>query len=398
GDRFIPNRSLMDLDQAHGWLTKSTKQDNYTNSASTEAFRQRLTQSLTLDSEGRPFRMLVFRGSPKSSRKSNHLIDEMRRADMQALTDDMKQCNPRCLPKQPVKILEASRIVDDFYANTVDWGKNNILAVALGSELYLWNAENQSVVRLFRIQDNSDYVSSVAWSKDSRTLATGCTFSNVMMLWDVETSKCVRSLEGHTSRVAALAWNVRVGSQPTSRMQAHTEEVCGLKWSEGGNVLASGGNESVVYIWEASKMYSSKFLHRLSGHSAAVKALAWCPYQSNAQTMDLLRYGMHRRERICGLEWNTHHKEILTGHGYSEGEHQNKLCLWKYPSMTKVGQLSGHASRVLNLCQSPDGLTVVSAGADETLRFWEIFGPPSDEDSRLSKLDKLLSLKASPIR
>lgn len=28
-------------------------------------------------------------------------------------------------------------------------------------------------------------------------------------------------------------------------------------------------------------MSSSKFLHRLSDHCAAVKALAWCPYQNN---------------------------------------------------------------------------------------------------------------------
>lgn len=33
----------------------------------------------------------------------------------------------------------------------------------------------------------------------------------------------------------------------------------------------------------------------------------------------------------------------------------------------------GHKSRVLNLGMSPDGETVVSAGADETLRLWNCF-------------------------
>lgn len=52
---------------------------------------------------------------------------------------------------------------------------------------------------------------------------------------------------------------------------------------------------------------------------------------------------------------------------------QNQLCLWKYPSMAKVAELTGHTSRVLHLAQSPDGTTVVSAAADETLRFWRVF-------------------------
>jgi cell division cycle protein 20 (cofactor of APC complex) len=51
-----------------------------------------------------------------------------------------------------------------------------------------------------------------------------------------------------------------------------------------------------------------------------------------------------------------------------------------------------------DLLQSPDGLTVASAGADETLRFWDVFGPPSTDNSRISELEGLLSLKTSPLR
>ena len=41
--------------------------------------------------------------------------------------------------------------------------------------------------------------------------------------------------------------------------------------------------------------------------------------------------------------------------------------------MTKVKELEGHTARVLHMAAGADG-TVVSAGADETLRFWNIFG------------------------
>ncbi|RVW98233.1 Cell division cycle 20.2, cofactor of APC complex [Vitis vinifera] len=66
--------------------------------------------------------------------------------------------------------------------------------------------------------------------------------------------------------------------------------------------------------------------------------------------------------------------------------------------MSKLGELKCHSSRVLHLSQSPDGSTVVSAGADETLRFWEVFGPPMTDSSRVSDLDSLLSFKRSLIR
>ena len=41
----------------------------------------------------------------------------------------------------------------------------------------------------------------------------------------------------------------------------------------------------------------------------------------------------------------------------------------RYPAMTRVAELMGHTERVLQTCLSPDTYTLVSAGADETLRF-----------------------------
>lgn len=55
---------------------------------------------------------------------------------------------------------------------------------------------------------------------------------------------------------------------------------------------------------------------------------------------------------------------------------QYQLTLWKYPSMVKIAELTGHKSRVLFMAQSPDGCTVASAAGDERLRFWNVFGTP----------------------
>ena len=52
--------------------------------------------------------------------------------------------------------------------------------------------------------------------------------------------------------------------------------------------------------------------------------------------------------------------------------------------MTKIREFRGHSARVLHLAKSPDGSQVVSASADETLRFWDIFQRSDKQRGRLS--------------
>lgn len=165
-------------------------------------------------------------------------------------------------------------------------------------------------------------------------------------------------------------------------LRGHDQEVCGLKWSPNGQQLASGGNDNLLHIWDAN---NDRPTHRITSHQAAVKALAWCPFQSNllasgggtadrcikftnSHTGAILN-SIDTASQVCALQWSRHEREILSSHGFS----QNQLCLWKYPSMVKVAEFTGHTSRVLHMAQSPDGTTVVSGAADETLRFWRVF-------------------------
>ncbi|KAL6509397.1 hypothetical protein OROGR_022707 [Orobanche gracilis] len=423
GDRFIPNRSLMNLDQAHSVLTNRTRQGPCKTNFPIE-YRRKL-ENLTLDPQGRPFRMLVFRGSPKSSRKPIHLIDEMRRSDEKILSEKPL----RRFPKRESLILDAPNFRRDFYLNIMEWGKTNILAVALGTKLYLWNADTCRI-ELLREAGENDYPASVSWSEDASVVAAGYECSRID-LYDAEYLKLVRSLDGHRKRVVSIAWNgnllttgsgdraiinhdVRAKSSMVCCVKVHKDGVCGLKWSSTGKLLASGGNDNLLYVWDVCKMSSRQHLHRFSDHRAAVKAIAWCPYSCNVLASgggyddgSIKIWNTQKgscvsstdtKAQICGLEWNIHHKEILSGHGYGVESEKNRLCLWRYPSMSKVGESAELRSRVLHLSQSPNGLTVVSAGEDETLRFWEAFGPVSDANSKISYLESLLSLKTSAIR
>jgi cell division cycle 20-like protein 1 (cofactor of APC complex) len=54
----------------------------------------------------------------------------------------------RRINKNPVKVLDAPALSDDFYLNLIDWSSQNQLAVGLGNCIYLWNAETSKVTKL----------------------------------------------------------------------------------------------------------------------------------------------------------------------------------------------------------------------------------------------------------
>jgi WD40 repeat protein len=51
---------------------------------------------------------------------------------------------------------------------------------------------------------------------------------------------------------------------------------------------------------------------------------------------------------------------------------------------SQLREFHGHASRVLHLAKSPDGCTVLSGAADETLRFWDMFKSAGSSSRRSS--------------
>jgi cell division cycle 20, cofactor of APC complex len=125
-------------------------------------------------------------------------------------------------------------------------------------------------------------------------------------------------------------------------------------------------------------------------HVAAVKALAWCPWQTGllatgGGTADRhLRFwntttgacvnSIDTNSQVCSIVWSPHERELVTSHGFS----QNQITVWKYPTLARMAELKGHTSRVLHTALSPDGQTVVSGAADETLRFWRVFAKQED--------------------
>ncbi|CAI9091226.1 OLC1v1026191C1 [Oldenlandia corymbosa var. corymbosa] len=400
-DRFIPNRAAMDFDFARSMLSgrKLKSESTPSCSSSNVAYRKLLADAFNMN--GR--RILAFKNKPEPSVR---ILEE----HLSPVTQPKSA--RRKIPRSFEKALDAPDIVDDFYLNILDWSIRNVIAIALGNSVYLLDASTGSVTEFVTFDNDFGPVTSVRWSLDGKHLAVGLN-NSVIQLRDSESSGLLRILqEGHRTRVGSLDWNdqiltsggkdgmiinndVRIRSHIVGSYRGHSREVCGLKWSESGKYLASGGNDNLVHIWSVSRATSSlssgasnQWVHRFQDHTAAVKALAWSPFQSyllasgggigdhsikfwNSLTGACVS-SVTSGSQVCSLLWNRHEHELLSSHGMND----NQLTLWNYPSMVKISELQGHTARVLCTAQSPDGCSVATASADETLRIWNVFGDP----------------------
>ncbi|MCL7043902.1 hypothetical protein MKW94_024687 [Papaver nudicaule] len=394
----------MDFDFAHYMLTEGCKGKENTDesSPSKEAYKKQLAEVLNVNRT----RILAFKNKPAKPVES--LFPEA------STVQRTKRTKPkRSIPQTAKRVLAAPDIVDDYYLNLLDWGSSNVLAIGLGYTVYLWDATESYTTELMIVDEDTGPITSVSWAPGGRHLAVGLNNSEVQ-LWDCASKVLLRTLRGgHQSRVGAADWNshilstggmdgliinndVRIRNHIVETYRGHDQEVCGLKWSPSGQQLASGGNDDRVHIWDrsvASSNSPTQWFRRLEDHTAAVRALAWCPFQANllasgggAADGSIKFWNTHTGaclnsvdtgSQVCSLLWNKNERELLSSHGFTE----NQLTLWKYPSMVKIADLTGHTSRVLFMAQSPDRCTVASAAGDETLRFWTVFGTPELDKS-----------------
>lgn len=425
GDRFIPNRNGTNAELSKHMLRADsssnlsamdtvTEEERAVNDSKMDTYNNQLSNSLLGVEDGSRSRILSFKDkapAPKGDTVNNLSILYSASAATTTKKGNTKLVS-RHIPTAPSRILDAPGMMDDYYLNLLSWSDTNVLAVALSETVYLWNATSGEIQELCSIEGGQDaHISSVEWVQQGGAhLAVG-TSTGLTQLWDVNECKQLRSMDGHTDRVSCVGWNrhiltsggrdalvvnhdVRVSRHNVATMSAHTQEVCSLKWSPDGSTLATGANDNVLCIWDAATSNTSTPRFKFTDHQAAVKALAWSPHERNllasgggtadrsikfwnTQTGALLN-NIDTGSQVCSLQWNPFEKEILSSHGFAK----NQLCLWKYPSLAKIKELEGHTSRVLHTAISPEGGTVVSAAADETLRFWDVFAPPSKSKSQ----------------
>ncbi|XP_058659984.1 LOW QUALITY PROTEIN: cell division cycle protein 20 homolog [Ammospiza caudacuta] len=398
GDRYIPNRSTMQMEMANFLLTKENDpaEDSPTKKEQQKAWAVHLNGFDVEEAK-------ILHLSGKLENAPEGCQNNLKALYSQKMAPGSSRKNSRYIPSKPERVLDAPEMFNDYYLNLIDWSSQNFLALALDNTVYLWNHATREIIPLLQMEHPDIYISSVSWIKDGDYLAVG-TSSAEIQLWDIEQQKRLhdqnqRTMISHCARVGTLSWNsyilssgartghihhhdVRVAEHHVATLAGHTQEVCGLKWSLDGRSLASGGNDSLVNVWPCTQGGGGDFapLKTFTQHQGAVKAVAWCPWQMNVlatgggtRDRHILIWNVcsgtrlsavDTRSQVTSILWSTNYKELISAHGFA----QNQLVIWKYPIMNEVAELQAHTDRILNLTMSPDGTSVASAAADETLR------------------------------
>jgi WD40 repeat protein/Arc/MetJ family transcription regulator len=179
-----------------------------------------------------------------------------------------------------------------------------------------------------------------------------------------------------------LAFGLLAGlypDHPTAIWRSPGEPCC-VAFSPDGKVVASGGSDRAIVLWDVN---TGQQLRRLMGHTGLVQDIAFSPdgallasagAWSGDTTVRLwdVSTGIERRR------FEGHAGPVMSvafspdGKTLASGSWDKTAKLWDVATGGELHTLSQDTDRVNSVAFSPDGKTVASGSMDPTIKFWDV--------------------------
>ncbi len=238
-----------------------------------------------------------------------------------------------------------------------------------------WDLESGEYEKTLKGHTNA--VQALAFNR-AGTLLASCSSDLSIKLWDfgptntTGTPECLRTLRGHDHNISGLAflgpadtqlascsrdttikfWEVSTGFC-LRRLAGHSDWVRCVAASADGRLLASGGNDHSIIVWNVAT--GGKEL-TLSEHTHVVESLAFPPLGTEVK-----------------LDENNHGKGKPQQHAYLvSGARDKTVRLWDAVTGQCLLTFADHENWVRAVCFHPSGQYVLSCSDDRTVRVLDL--------------------------
>lgn len=172
-------------------------------------------------------------------------------------------------------------------------------------------------------------------------------------------------------------WKLGADVGVTTEWNAHEGGVLAVDWARSVDVLASGGADKSVQIWDAKTQACT---HTLSGHRAAICAVHFSADGQRLASSDAegavrvweVSSGRCLQELSVGNGWCRSVKWSPCGRMLAATNDEGGVIIWETADFSEAHNLQGHSGWVHDVDWSHKSTHVVSCGEDMRAIIWDL--------------------------